>query len=263
MPVDRLITIAIAREPEFDGAGILIPDPNPTVLRAWATALDLTVERQLEGGGARGSVTNVFRVRWTSAIASTRIVLMRVWDEYGASYLVTERQEATGRDGRTRRRWLDLETTRDTTAMPIPAPLLEPPIENGNGDMMEMIMAAPTFTELATATVGNADTFFVAYADAGALRDAWNSGDYWAFLVEMTDTGSGSSVFQHTALIPIRVQVPTSGSMSAYFTIGTVSVNDDIYLRLAASAAVDASMQSGNRENIFIGDSTVKIWGVS
>ena len=257
MPVDRLVFIAVRGQGDFDNAGVFQPDPNPLLLRKWATPVDLSVDRTLERGGVRGDATHVYRVRWTSALARARLSMLTLWDEYEFSYTVTNVNEQTGRDGRTRRRWLELECTRDTTARPIPAPELTP----SEPDDMVMMMAAPTFTELATATVGNAATSFVRFTDNGALRDAWNSGTYWAFLVSMVSETGGS---QHTALLVIRTPVPAAGALSAYFPMGlTVARVDRIYLRMSSSASTPAVLSNDAIENMFLAGAAVKIWGLS
>ena len=141
MPVDRLLTIGLDTEGSYSRFGEFEPGPL-TVLRKWATIIDTSVTRTIDSGGARGDADLVVRLRYTSGLMESPISRMSAWDEDGASYTVSRRDEETGRDGRTRRRWVELELSRDTTRRPIPAPPLEPsePIDGMTPVMMPDMM---------------------------------------------------------------------------------------------------------------------------
>ena len=112
MPVDRLITVSITGASGYNQAGQFVPG-TPTAYRRWAGLIDTSLERQLESGGTRGEADAVYRVRWFDALATAAMTTLTVTDADGATYTVTGVSEATGRDARTRRRWLEIECTRE------------------------------------------------------------------------------------------------------------------------------------------------------
>ena len=253
MPVDRLVTIAVDRTGGFNPAGVFVPDADPLVIRRWASVIDLSVERTLEAGGARGDAQRIYRVRWTQDLASSRLARLRVWDEYGASYTVTRREEVTGRNQQTRRRWLDMECTRDTTAQPLPAPPLEPsePI-NGMGDMMALEL-----TELATTTEGNLadDDLFLATTD---LATGWNDGTYKGVVVGFS-YDVGTNPYQSAAFVPKVVNIDPTDGLRAVFGIN-----------LSPMGVVSCTMtMTSAGANLFFLDfsipanAVVTLWGVS
>lgn len=112
MPLDRPITIGIRGADDFNDAGILVPG-EAVDYEAWATALDISVQRNLETGGARLAADRVLRVRWFSELATAPLTSVSVTDELGDTYTVTSVEEYVGRFGEQRRRWLDLELSRE------------------------------------------------------------------------------------------------------------------------------------------------------
>ena len=79
----------------------------------FATALDISVQRVLETGGARLDSDRVFRVRWFEELAIAPVTSIELADELALAYRVTNVSEYVGRFGDLRRRWLDIECSRE------------------------------------------------------------------------------------------------------------------------------------------------------
>ena len=98
---------------------------------------------------------------------------------------------------------------------------------------------SPTFTELATATIGATATQTVNLnAD---LRSDWNSGTYWAFLFQMNWSSSATLKHQTTALIPIRTALAATHRLRIRFTFDDNDVSaEGAYLQLQANGTVSS-----------------------
>ena len=112
MPLDRPITVGIPSPGDFNDMGIY--EPGAVVdYPVFATALDISVLRQLESGGARLDSDRVFRVRWFRELAVAPVTGLALTDELALTYTVTRVEEYVGRFGDIRRRWLDIECSRE------------------------------------------------------------------------------------------------------------------------------------------------------
>ena len=112
MPLDRPIVIGIRGADDTNDAGQFVPgvvEPYPV----FATALDISVQRVLGTGGARLDADRVFRVRWFEELALAPVTSVSVTDELALAYTVTNVSEYVGRFGEQRRRWLDIECSRE------------------------------------------------------------------------------------------------------------------------------------------------------
>ena len=112
MPLDRPITVGIRGADDFDASGQFQPGPV-TEYPVYATALDISVQRNLSVAGARLDSDRVLRVRWFEELALAPVTSIELADELGLSYRVTNVAEYVGRFGEQRRRWLDIECTRE------------------------------------------------------------------------------------------------------------------------------------------------------
>ena len=112
MPLDRPITIGVRGPDDFNQAGQLVPGVL-VEYPVFATALDISVQRVLETGGARLDSDRVFRVRYFEELALAPVTSIELTDELALSYTVTNVSEYVGRFGDLRRRWLDLECSRE------------------------------------------------------------------------------------------------------------------------------------------------------
>ena len=112
MPLDRPITVGIRSGDDYDDSGRFQPGAV-TSYAAWATAIDISVQRNLGTGGARLEADRVFRIRWFEEAALAPVTSISVTDELGLTYTVTHVEEFVGRYGDHRRRWLDLEGTKE------------------------------------------------------------------------------------------------------------------------------------------------------
>ena len=97
---------------DYNAAGQFVPGPV-TSYPVWATALDISVQRNLGTGGARLDSDRVFRIRWFEEAALAPATSVSVTDELALKYTVTHVEEYVGRFGEQRRRWLDIECTRE------------------------------------------------------------------------------------------------------------------------------------------------------
>ena len=112
MPLDRPITIGIRGADDFNAAGQHVPGPL-TSYPVFATAVDISVTRILETGGARLDSDRVFRVRWFEELALAPVTSIELTDEFALAYTITNVSEYVGKFGDHRRRWLDVECSRE------------------------------------------------------------------------------------------------------------------------------------------------------
>ena len=259
MPTDRLATINVQAIGDYNAAGIYIPGDD-MFMRRWVTLVDTSVERTLTlgGGGSRAEEQALYRTRYTKDLAGADVRIVFLTEDDGDRYRVTKISEVTGRDGNVRRRWLELDCTRADSGTVVPVPTEAETM----ADMMNMggLMAAPTFTELSSVTQGGAADDDIAFTtDQAAINTAWNSGTYWAFLLDIQPPEAGSIQHQAATLILIRRAVQTGSALRAYFAMNIVSSKADRgYLHLASGTAMihfdDISVP---------GMSVCKLYGVS
>ena len=112
MPLDRPIIIGIRGPDDTNAAGQHVPGVA-VEYPVFATAIDISVARTLETGGARLDSDRVFRVRWFEELALAPVTSIELTDELGLEYTVTNVSEYVGRFGDHRRRWLDIECSRE------------------------------------------------------------------------------------------------------------------------------------------------------
>ena len=112
MPLDRPITIGIRGPDDTNAAGQFVPGAVE-LYPVFATAIDISVGRILETGGARLDSDRVFRVRWFEELALAPPTSIELTDELAATFTVTKVEEFVGRFQDLRRRWLDLECSRE------------------------------------------------------------------------------------------------------------------------------------------------------
>ncbi len=112
MPLDRPITIGIRGPDDTNAAGQFVPGVKVDY-PVFATALDISVQRNLEVGGARLEADRIFRVRWFEELAVAPVTSIELADELALNYTVTDVSEFVGRFSDLRRRWLDLECSRE------------------------------------------------------------------------------------------------------------------------------------------------------
>ena len=126
-----------------------------------------------------------------------------------------------------------------------------------------MTMAAPTFTELASVTVGAVAAHTVRFTtDAGAVATAWASGTYWAVLFEVlwVDAVNTQQNRQATALIPIRASIQPSGGLIAPFAFSTDNAAADRAFLQLPSISDNASLMAFATS--FPPNSTIKLYGL-
>ena len=112
MPLDRPITIGIRGPDDTNAAGQHVPGVvEPYGI--FATAIDISVTRNLETGGARLEADRVFRVRWFEELALAPVTSIELTDELALKYTITNVAEFVGKFGDLRRRWLDIECSRE------------------------------------------------------------------------------------------------------------------------------------------------------
>ena len=112
MPVDRLITVSILDVGSHVNMYGEYIEGTDVDYRVWAGQQDLSTSRVLETGGVRGDADRVFRVRWFNELASATVDQLKLTDHASDSYTITRIEEIT-KNGQ-RRRWLDLECTRES-----------------------------------------------------------------------------------------------------------------------------------------------------
>ena len=113
MPVDRIVIIGIQQPASYNDAGQFV-DGVEIEYRRFATLVDTTVDRTLRlgEGGSRAEESALYRVRYFAALAGANVRTLFLTEADGDRYTVTNISEATGRDGNTRRRWLELDCIR-------------------------------------------------------------------------------------------------------------------------------------------------------
>ena len=108
MPIDRRITIQIRGEDQRNRYGEHVPGAI-NYFPVWAGRFDKSLEDFPELGGQRTEIRRNWRVRWFSDLASvTDLSGVTVVDD-GREFDVENLIEETGKDGRTRHRWLMIE----------------------------------------------------------------------------------------------------------------------------------------------------------
>lgn len=253
MPTDRLITINLQELGDYNAAGIYI-DGADMLMRRWATLIDTSIDRALTlgQGGSRAEETALYRVRYFKALAGADVRVTFLTEDDGDRYRVTRITEVTGRDGRVRRKWLELDCIRSdvgsaatpTPAAPVTDTTTDVPLDMIPDMIPDMIidmgglLAAPTFTVLGTVTEGGIADDEVDFTNHAAINTAWNSGDYWAVLVELLYVVQDPIVGQATALIPIRRQIEVGQSLRAHFVTNIQNPKHDLgYLQLSSGTA--------------------------
>ena len=109
MPADRLITVNVYAPGMRNDLGEYVEGPI-TSYRQWATKRDLTQEDLIDSGGAIDQTKRIWRIRWDSRIALTKVVSLQVVDT-GEKFNIENMVEITrGGRGRQdlRRRFLDI-----------------------------------------------------------------------------------------------------------------------------------------------------------
>ena len=118
MALDRPATVRLFGEGSRE-TGEYVPGPA-TDFRVWLTRVDSPAERDTDQSGARPVVMGRFRLRWFRELAGADIELAHRVLLDGSSFRITGIDEVDARDVRgdeqralrTRRRWLELTTTR-------------------------------------------------------------------------------------------------------------------------------------------------------
>ena len=106
MPLDRIITVNVETRGTYSDRGQYVAG-TVTPLRVWATKTDRDLMDVLETGGDRGEIQRTWRVRWDSRIYAAQPELLAVVDDT-LTFNIQNMAEVTGRDGMTRRRFIDL-----------------------------------------------------------------------------------------------------------------------------------------------------------
>ena len=113
MPIDRRITVQIRGEDQRDRYGELVPGAI-NYFPVWAGRFDKTLEDISEIGGERSQIRRAWRVRWFSDLAGITDLERVAVEDGGIEFDVENLVEETGKDGRTRRRWLMIEGVYST-----------------------------------------------------------------------------------------------------------------------------------------------------
>ena len=115
MPIDRLIEITYTMLGRRNQQGIYEPGPTRRH-RVWAQQKDIDLGHAVEEGGKRGERRRDWRIRWHEEIAGLPVSLLTVEDfssmdnaGHFIEWSVINMVEVNGRNGETRRRWLDLQ----------------------------------------------------------------------------------------------------------------------------------------------------------
>lgn len=119
MALDRPGIVRLIAPAERNDYGELVPG-TATDYRVWFTRVDSPAERDTDPAGTRPVVQGRFRVRWFRELAEADIELGHLVILDGANFRITGMDEVDARDVRgdeqralrTRRRWLELTTTR-------------------------------------------------------------------------------------------------------------------------------------------------------
>ena len=112
MALDRPLTITVTGMGDYSPQGVYLPGVA-VVYEIYGTPIDISVGRVLDGNGARLDSDRIFRVRWFEELALAPVTSIALTDELGLTYTVTKVEEYVGRFGEMRRRWLDVESTRE------------------------------------------------------------------------------------------------------------------------------------------------------
>ena len=113
MPVDRLITVSVEQPGSRNMYGEYV-EGETAEHRVWAGRFDRDLEDIESEGGTRNETRRDWRIRWRADIANvTDLTTVSVVDG-GQTFNVQNLQEETGRDGRTRRRWLRISGVHTT-----------------------------------------------------------------------------------------------------------------------------------------------------
>ena len=113
MPIDRRITIKIQEEAQRNRYGELEPGVT-NYYPVWAGRFDKTLEDIAGEAGIRSEIRRNWRVRWFRELAMiTDLERVTVEDE-GLEFDVENVIEETGKDGRTRHRWMTVEGVYST-----------------------------------------------------------------------------------------------------------------------------------------------------
>ena len=113
MPIDRRITIQIRGEESRDRYGELVPGVI-NYFPVWTGRFDKSLEDFPELGGERSQIRRAWRVRWFSELAAVTDLERVTVTEDDVEFDVENLVEETGKDGRTRRRWLMIEGVYST-----------------------------------------------------------------------------------------------------------------------------------------------------
>ena len=113
MPIDRRITIQIRGEDQRDRYGELVPGAI-NYFPVWAGRFDKNLEDISEIAGERSEIRRAWRVRWFSQLAGITDLERVAVEDAGIEFDVENLVEETGKDGRTRRRWLMIEGVYST-----------------------------------------------------------------------------------------------------------------------------------------------------
>ena len=113
MPVDRRITIQIRGEESRNRYGELVPGAI-NYFPVWAGRFDKSLEDFPEESGERSEIRRAWRVRWFSDLAGITDLERVAVEDGGIEFDVENVIEETGKDGRTRRRWLMIEGVYST-----------------------------------------------------------------------------------------------------------------------------------------------------
>ena len=113
MPIDRRITVQIRGEDQRDRYGELVPGAI-NYFPVWAGRFDKTLEDISEVAGERSEIRRAWRVRWFSDLAGITDLERVAVEDGGIEFDVENLVEETGKDGRTRRRWLMIEGVYST-----------------------------------------------------------------------------------------------------------------------------------------------------
>ena len=123
MPTDRIVIINIQGFGTYDDAGVYHDGPD-NLYRRWATLIDTSITSVIIPGGERAEVDAAYRVHYFKALANADVRITTLTDADGHFFDVQKIIEPTGRDGNTRRRWLEVECLRPdpNRARDIPSP---------------------------------------------------------------------------------------------------------------------------------------------
>lgn len=111
---DRIITVTVASQGYRNEFGEWVPGTE-TDYPTWAALRGVSAGEDLAAAGNRAVGDAIWRVRWTADLAAASTLTATVTDEHGQEWGVDRIIEVTGADSRTRRRWLDIEASAETS----------------------------------------------------------------------------------------------------------------------------------------------------